>query len=103
MTTFNPQQRRVIEANPTASFRDSEKRKFSGFRNNKPPKVKRWSHQDDLEAAIGKQIGVTMTCGLSFTGELVAADQFTIKLRLVDHIGTSTLFKSAFAFYSVLE
>lgn len=46
------------------------------------PRVKKWSHQDDLEALVGKQILLTDRNGdESKPILLLAADQFSIKVE----------------------
>lgn len=61
------------------------------------PKPRRWSHQDELQALVGKQVNLTYTAGSNFftrEGLLVAADQFTLKIR--DERGDERVyFKSA--------
>lgn len=44
-----------------------------------PHKPKRWSHQDDLQEMVGKQIKINVL-GASRIGILLAADAFTLKL-----------------------
>lgn len=45
----------------------------------KPPREKRWNHQDELRDLIGKKIVVFGENGPDM-GRLVEADQFTIKM-----------------------
>lgn len=62
---------------------DFERRSNSGPRQTlRAPKPKRWSHQDDLDALIGKRVVVVAIEGGHSFGVLLAADQFTLKLDL---------------------
>ena len=62
---------------------DFERRSNSGPRQTlRAPKPKRWSHQDDLDALVGKRIGIITTGEGHEIGRLVAADQFALKLAI---------------------
>lgn len=56
----------------------------------KPAKPKRWSHQDYLDASLGKQVEIAVTNVGTMKGVLINADQFTLRV-LVTHIGESEL------------
>lgn len=66
-----------------------------------PMKPRAWNHQDELKAAIGRQITLYLD-GPARSGRLVAADQFTIK---VAHQSQSSLtyFKGNLLGYSIEE
>lgn len=66
----------------------------------KPKKPKRWSHQDDLDGAIGRTLRVQNKIGQLADAKLIAADQFTLKLEFDD--GTLTIFKHALNGYQVI-
>lgn len=70
-----------------------------------PPKPKAWSHQDDLKDAVGKTVALLFSDGTVKAGPLVAADQFTLKVRIVVTDGQSvmTFFKSALVAYGIKE
>lgn len=63
-------------------------------------KPKKWSHQDDLEAAIGKRVRVGSGAGNLAEATLLAADAFTLKLQFED--GLLTVFKHSITAYEVL-
>ena len=50
----------------------------------KTMKPARWSHQAELEAAArnGRTIDLTVEPGITMRGTLLAADQFTLKVRV---------------------
>lgn len=80
-----------------------EKQKFrgSGLRQDGfkiKPKEKGWSHQDELTGLIGKQIVVSAR-GERFDGELVAADQFTLKLKRPNLSTPVVFFKSSLTYF----
>lgn len=65
----------------------------------KPP---RWSHQRELEALRGRQVVLVGPDRNCYVGTLVAADQFTIKVRRGDE--TMTWFKhSILGYYESAE
>jgi hypothetical protein len=66
------------------------------------PKQKRWSHQDDLEGLVGKNITVSILDIGHVNGTLMAADQFTLKLKIqnADKVLFRTFFKSALTYYN---
>jgi small nuclear ribonucleoprotein (snRNP)-like protein len=78
--------------------RDREKQKMGGLRPRKP-KEKRWSHQDDLEALKGKGIILNLNDGSSYTGILIDADQFTLKIQVENVSSAITVFKSVMTDY----
>lgn len=45
------------------------------------PKPKRWSHQHDLDASLGKRITLLVQGGRPIEGTLIAADQYTLKIE----------------------
>lgn len=47
----------------------------------KNAKPKTWSHQDDLSGLVGKRIFITDIRGNELFGTLIAADQFTVKIK----------------------
>lgn len=47
----------------------------------KKVRPKTWSHQDDLTDLVGKKIFVTNIRGDEYFGTLLAADQFTLKVK----------------------
>lgn len=68
-----------------------------------PFKQKSWNHQDDLKAGIGKIIGILFLDAPYCEGELVAADQFTIKVIPHDRTSKSplTFFKGSMRGYEI--
>lgn len=68
-----------------------------------PFKPKAFNHQDDLKDAVGKQVVLVTLRGTTVEGELLGADQFTIKIRRCDVESKSVLtwFKHALASYGV--
>lgn len=69
----------------------------------KPTKPKTWSHQDDLQAAIGKKIRIKLIGeGNPIEGTLVAADQFSLKLSQHDSAFFSVYYKSSLTSFTVL-
>lgn len=64
-----------------------------------PYKPKAWNHQDELKAALGREITVHFD-GRSHTGTLVAADQFTIKVSRNDQ-SALTYFKGNLLGYAL--
>jgi hypothetical protein len=81
--------------------RDQEKKKFGRFNPNRPAKPKRWSHQDDLTALIGKTIVCGRSDGMSLEGVLVEADQFTLKIQTPEFALPVLVFKSALTYIAV--
>lgn len=83
-------------------------RREDGFKIKKTlsmPKPKRWSHQDELTAAVGKKVRLVSN-NMVETGELVAADQFTIKVKYDNGTGDLrfvVVFKSALTSFEVIE
>lgn len=74
-----------------------EKKKFEGHRP-RPPKVKRWSHQDDLDALVGKTVKLHLHdqgIGETYTGVLLAADQFALKIQIEGQDFPVVVYKSA--------
>lgn len=65
---------------------------------------KGWHHQRELEDLIGKQIRITTSHG-TWIGELVAADQFTVKIDMkgVNGCHFVVLFKSAMTYFHALK
>jgi hypothetical protein len=67
-------------------------------------KPKRWSHQDELDAMIGKEVCVTFLHGdpgVSWIkGMLVAADAFTLQLA-VGNKSVMTYFKHGILYYNL--
>jgi hypothetical protein len=73
------------------------------------PKPKRWSHQSELDLNIGKEI----VCAILNTtdillGKLIAADQYTIKLEVMDedslgkkHSKNLVIFKQAIESFQI--
>jgi hypothetical protein len=61
-----------------AKKRSSEKAKFTNMK----PKIKRWSHQDDLQDLVGKTIYVRFIDGEAYEGVLLNADQYVLKIQL---------------------
>lgn len=71
--------------------------------NNKPSKPKAWSHQDDLQRAIGHKIRIKiMGEEKPIEGTLEAADQFSLKLRQPDSVYLGVYYKSALTYFMVL-
>jgi len=70
----------------------------------RPIKVrpKKWSHQHDLDALVGKKIRIQFRNGDVETGELVAADQYALKLACSDQ-SAMTYFKSDMRGYKIAE
>jgi len=69
----------------------------------KASKPKTWSHQDDLQAAIGKKIRIkTLDESDPIEGTLVAADQFSLKLSRNDSAYFSVYYKSSLTYFMVL-
>lgn len=60
----------------TYQRRSSERSKMAQFK----PKKAAWSHQSDLIALKGSEVSIEMSDG-KFTGTLLEADQFTVKLQ----------------------
>jgi hypothetical protein len=85
----------------TVEFRDCRPRPP------RPPRERRWSHQDDLTAAIGKKVSAFTTGNLIVDGRLLAADQFTVKIDYVDPTdeisGQTVFFKHAIVGFRILE
>jgi len=91
----------------------SNGRRENGFRPNKnktltlkESKPKRWTHQDDLMAAIGKHIKLTTLAGANIDGELLAADQFSIKVLptgMPDLSFAVVVYKSALTSFEVRQ
>ena len=69
-----------------------------------PPKQKRWSHQDQLSALVGKNVTISLLDVGDLTGKLLNADQFTIQLELKNARDNSlfarTFFKSALTYFN---
>lgn len=66
----------------------------------KPKLPKRWQHQDELDAHVGKDIKIVFRDETTASGILLAADQFTIKIDC--RSGPVTYFKhdmSSYAFF----
>lgn len=63
-------------------------------------KPKQWSHQDDLRALKGKRVALTLVNGNIFSGVLLEADQFTIKLLADDTKSVVTYYKHILASFS---
>lgn len=77
--------------NPNARSVQVERR-APGARNKlTAPKIKGWSHQDELREKRGLPVTLVFTDGFFIEGILADADQFTIKLRLHDPNGQSSL------------
>jgi hypothetical protein len=66
-----------------------------------PMKPRAWNHQDDLKAAVGRQITVHFGA-TTRTGTLIAADQFTIKVAQESQ-SALTYFKGNLTGYEILE
>lgn len=66
-------------------------------------KPRRWSHQDDLDAAVGKVVAVESTYGATaVAGLLLASDQFTLKIQVKDK-SPLVIFKHAIACFTVVD
>ena len=72
---------------------------------------KGWSHQNDLTNAVGKKIRLRAP-GMAIEGEVLAADQFTVKVRKASEVtapgdpvrySSVVVFKSALTSFEVLE
>ena len=64
-----------------------------------PMKPKAWNHQDELKAAVGREI--TLFFGdTSRRGKLLGADQFTIKVSF-NYQSAMTYFKGNLASYRI--
>jgi hypothetical protein len=74
-----------------AKKRENEKAKFA----DRKPKPKRWSHQSDLDALIGKTIYIRFIDGEAYTGKLLGADQFTLKMRIPNADFPVVIYKSS--------
>lgn len=68
------------------------------------PKKKVWSHQDELQALVGKVITVGFVNGVARECTLIQADPFTVKLRfdLDGEQSDLTYFKHAIAMFGVM-
>ena len=67
----------------SAAFEQADR--SSSFKNKRPqqkPKPKRWSHQDNLDGNIGKQIELGITGLGVLKGVLLSADQWSIRVLL---------------------
>lgn len=95
-----------VQAKPNRDFsksREHNKRKFSGI------KPQKWSHERELEQAIGKEISFDLL-GADGTdmirGVLLAADKYTIKVRLFStnpiHTPDRVFYKSALTSFAVV-
>lgn len=64
----------------------------------------RWSHQDELASLVGKQIIIFRDEVAPLACELLAADQFTLKIKMeVDGLLVGvTIFKHALASYAAV-
>lgn len=65
----------------------------------RPAKVRRWNHQEELEALKGKQITLKLDSGDFAEGVLVAADQFSIQIKSARN-RLFTYYKSALIYYT---
>lgn len=82
------------------SMQESMKEASETLRKVKAHKPKKWSHQRELEEAVGKQIKLALQNGADLQVELLAADQFTVR---VQYNGiTATMFKHNITAYMVL-
>lgn len=70
-----------------------------------PFKAKAWSHQDDLKAAIGKDIAISFSAEDKERYRLLGADQFTLKVGDPSGVNKSalTFFKGNLLGYEILE
>lgn len=66
----------------------------------RPKKPKKWSHQDELEANIGKEFKFANKEGGLMKGKLIAADAFTLKIQFDDE--TLIVFKHAIGAYGLI-
>ena len=78
-----------------------ERRKIMLSTVQKQPKQKAWNHQQDLADLIGKEI-VVQTVSREFRGELLNADQFTLKMKVkaAGRLSVVTVFKSSMTYFS---
>lgn len=81
-------------------------RRENGFKTGKtltlrPSKPKAWSHQEDLTAAYGKPIVLELLDGTLVNGNLVSADQFSLKVSKQDSAYFTVYYKSSLTSYSV--
>jgi hypothetical protein len=69
-------------------------------------KPKRWTHQQELEGAVGRQIYIAHNDGLSSNGQIAAVDAFTIKIvsphAAPDQQSAVTIFKSSIKHYRLI-
>lgn len=89
---------RTFDASRFRQRRENERAKFA------PKKPKRWNHQDDLEALVGRRVTLVLSHsdrswdGL-LRGTLLAADPFTLKVKQHGSDRPVTVFKSALSYY----
>ena len=79
---------------------EGKARSFDRDRSFKPKKPRKWQHQDELEANVGKPIMLVFLDDQELKGKLVAADQFTIKIECKS--GQPTFFKHSLGSYAFL-
>jgi hypothetical protein len=69
----------------------------------RPAKPRPWSHQRELEAAIGKRIYLVYLDNEDGEGQLLAADPFTLKIQFDGVDVPTVIFKSALAIFKIME
>lgn len=79
--------------------RQFEKRKFQGFAPKKS-KPAGWSHQHDLAALRGKKVLLSLIDGEQIQGELLEADQFTLKMKTRGADRIIVIYKSALIYFT---
>lgn len=62
-------------------------------------KPKRWSHQDELSALIGKEVDIIALDGKHLSARILQADQFTLKIAptTTRTVTNTIIFKSSIA------
>jgi hypothetical protein len=93
----------VSTTSPLRAPRSNFKRESAGDRRQFKPKP--WSHQGDLTAAKGKRVEIFFNPDDALAGILLEADQFALKLEVVNSDGTYksvlTVFKHSIRFFRV--
>jgi hypothetical protein len=99
-TTRLPPRNSAQFRKPTGDFQRENSR------DRKPFRPKPWSHQQDLTAAKGKRVEIDFAETVGFTGVLLEADQFSLKVEVSNPDGTYksvlTVFKHSIRHYRVV-